>query len=467
MHKKLSSKCYRNEITYPALFFRPKMKSCINITLLLLMILQRIFTLEECLQKPLFSTKTPYGLIQNLDIRVNKPKDTCEVIQINMIHRHGNRYPSYKDVKNMNVAGEKINKAAETITTGVNLKLPWKSPFTKRQDKLLSHVGERELFQLGQRILTRFPSLFKDGYSPLNYSFQSSCKLRCTHSANALAAGLFKEKGVLGECGYQPIAIETFPCNNDPKLRFFKICEKYKVDVEENQSAMQELTKFMNGVEVKSVIEKLSMRLGRPNLNLNANDMWALSTACAYELGMYNGSLDSGVCSLFDQQDRQIMEYAYDLKHFYKRSAGHKITYESSCPLLKDVIYTLDDAINNPSTAYNGVFRSSHAETIIPLYALLGVFLDEKKLKADNFAEMKYRQFRGACISPFSGHMYFVLYKCDTGYKVQMYINERLAKIPCCSSKLSCDFEVFRKCYQHIIDTCEFKKMCKIEKNEL
>ena len=179
---------------------------------------------EDCLDKILFGTKTPYSLIQNLDLNVTFPKG-CQPIQVNMIHRHGNRYPSAKSVKRMNIVISKINEAfgelsngernvAQIISGESKINLPVQNRFQSETEKLLSTVGQKELYELGKRIKQRFPHLFEKKYSPLTYKFRSSCKIRCTRSANALAAGLFEHRGTLGLDKLQPVGIETLPCSD-------------------------------------------------------------------------------------------------------------------------------------------------------------------------------------------------------------------------------------------------------------
>jgi len=360
---------------------------------------------------------------------------------------------------------EKLNKATGKIMD-IPLRLPWHCPFTEEQNKLLSRVGEKELYQIGKNIQLNFPKLFEQDYSPLHYKFLSTCKLRCTHSSSALGAGLFEHLGSIGDYKFQPIAIQSPPCNDDPVLRFFEKCKKYVEEVEERKETTVEMRKFESGPEMQKVLRKIELRLGVNDTGLTTKDLGAIFIACSYDIGMFDGR--SGICSLLDDDDISVVEYVLELKHFYKRSAGFKITYESSCPLLRDIVETLKSAAANVSRSHVGIFRSAHAETLIPLHALLGINLDAHPPTASNFAEMEGRKFRAGCISPFSGNMYFVLYRCENeGFKIQMFVNERLTQIPCCGSAEDCKFEDFLRCYDSISNGCDFDKMCKISRNEL
>lgn len=359
----------------------------------------------------------------------------------------------------------KLNEAVN-ISSSISLKLPWKCPFSEFQDKILSSIGEEELYGVGKQLAQTFPELFSEKYSPLLYNFESSCKLRCVHSANALALGLFEGTGTVGKYKSQPIAIKVLPCDNDPVLRFFQICKKYTVNVLKRKSSLYERDEFDKGPEMRKVKEKVLEKLGMVEKKLKVKDLKAIYLACSYDLSMFNST--SGICSLLDEEDKSVLEYSLDLKHFYTRSTGYKINYQSSCLLLMDIIDSIKSAASNSSHSYIGIFRSSHAETIIPLFAILGLHVDEEKLVASNYNEMKRRRFRGACLSPFSGNLYIILYNCQNdGYKIQLYVNEQLTKVPCCESASECKLETFLRCFKKDIIDCHFEQICNLDHTEL
>ncbi|XP_065668568.1 multiple inositol polyphosphate phosphatase 1 [Hydra vulgaris] len=416
---------------------------------------------NECWNNPLFSSKTPYKLVGNMNLDVKYP-DGCKPVQINLVHRHGHRYPSRKNIIEFNDMFDILKSSHQASSKD----FPTENPFTVDQDKLLTVVGEEEMYGIAQRIRQRFPELFTQSYSSVFHKFESSCKSRCLHSSSAFAYGLFEGTGALGECRFQPVAVRTRPCDVDMVLRFFQLCHKYVAEVEENKSAVTEMKKFGLGDEVQLVINKMMRKLALPKIDIKL--LKSMFLFCAYEIGIFNGSTNSGLCSLFDKDDLQILEYYLDLKHYYRRFSAFPITYKSSCPLLADIVKHMKKAYLNTTESLGGIFRSSHAETIMPFIALLGLNKDSVELRADNFNEMKSREFRPSCISPFSGNVYFVLYDCGSKkHKIQLYMNEYLVKIPCCESKYECDFETFLKCYESIVDNCNFNEICSLKKTEL
>ena len=126
---------------------------------------------DDCFKEAYFSSKTPYKIIENLDVEVEKPHPSCKAVHINMVHRHANRYPSAKDTRNIKKAEEKINEAVKTLKSNINITLPWICPFSEKQDKLLSPTGENEIYQIGRRLKLRFPTIFSHKYTPLDYNF--------------------------------------------------------------------------------------------------------------------------------------------------------------------------------------------------------------------------------------------------------------------------------------------------------
>ncbi len=116
-----------------------------------------------------------------------------------------------------------------------------------------------------------------------------------------------------------------------------------------------------------------------------------------------------------------------------------------------------------PSSSHKAVFRFGHAETLLPLMALMGLHRDPVPLRADNFREQKDRLFRTSTICPFSANVMLVLYHSDSGspakHLVKLVVNEQPVKFPFCS-ELLCPLETVVAHYKNVIEECNFNKMC-------
>ena len=420
---------------------------------------------QECRKSAKFSTKTGYNQLPKIKVPVKQPANYT-AIQINMVHRHGERFPGAKDVKEMKEFALKINKF-KNISKSVNLTLPWHTTFQEIENKMLAKEGETTLYELGKRIRQRFPEAFTKTYTTYNYKFLSTCLTRTTGSAAALSLGLFEGYGHLGPSREQPIHLEVTPCNKDIVLRAQDNCAKYITEVYDNDDASIEVKKYQKGKEVRNVIDEIKMKFGEPNMSLSYDEIKLMYGVCSWDLIMFNGSLSKGMCSMFTQDELSVIEYGEDIDDYYMRSNAYNISYQSSCPLLRDVLQSLQaQAGRNVSyNKYSGLFRSGHSDTVLPFYAMLGVYTNRIPLLSTNYLQNENRTFLVGCLVPFSANLYFVLYKKDgnnevNDYKIQLYVNERLTQIPGCQSMTDCNFATFEKHYQGIVNRCDYQKMC-------
>ena len=417
-----------------------------------------------------FSSKTRY-------VPVDEPfagmpdREQCEPRYVDVTVRHGTRFPSKGDVGKIEKMITRVNNlfsSASPFRSG-ELTLPVdENPFTEALDKLLSTVGEEEMYNLSRRLRDKFRSLLDVSYSAERFSFISTGTTRTIQSAMAFAYGLFEGKGRLGTCKFQPIAVESSKIDNDPLLRFFDVCPKYSVKVLENKTALYEFEKFKHSSPMRDVKERLSRRLAVNSSALSYSDAIGMYLACSFEVALYGKT--KNWCTLLEKEDLLVVEYLYDLKHFWKRGYGYEISYKIACTLLSDIYQLLANASNHLHDKH-GVFRFAHGETLQPLYALLGLFKDSEKLRADNFhEELRVTQkYKTSKISPFGANIVFVLYECNSSdgnpeqFKLQAFVNEVPITLPGCDKESLCPLGNFLHYYQEDVHKCDLQQLCKVE----
>ena len=116
-----------------------------------------------------------------------------------------------------------------------------------------------------------------------------------------------------------------------------------------------------------------------------------------------------------------------------------------------------------------------HAETVLPLLTLLGLFQDDVQLGSDNYLYHKNtRRFRTSFITPFATNLALVAYNCEAGtqdthpnwpenidkHMVQVIMNEHPVPFPF-TDKLAVDLHEFETRYYQFIHHCDFDGMCK------
>ncbi|XP_068161906.1 multiple inositol polyphosphate phosphatase 1b [Antennarius striatus] len=399
-----------------------------------------------------FGTKTRYEEVNPhlrrdpafVNASVLKPPagERCSPVHLTAVIRHGSRYPTARNIRRIQRLSELVRDSA-----GGELRSRWENWFTEDMDGQLVMKGRAELRQLARRLAVLFPSLLSEE-NRLRISLRSSSKHRCVSSVEAFQEGLWGRPEYRHEV-------------DDRLLRFFDFCPGFLEGVEQNRSALQEVERFRHGPEVDAVRRRVAAQLGVAQQRLTPDLLEAAFFLCSYELSIR--SAHSPWCFLFDEDAAQVLEYQGDLKQYWKRSHGHVISSLSSCPLFHHIFRTLDragrprrstDAPPEPASILVG-----HAETLLPLLSLLGLYKDPTPLTATNYQSQHGRSFRSGVIAPYAANLLLVLYDCQRGPRLQMLLNEAPLRFP----GLEDDAPLYRDVraqYRHLLDGCDANKAC-------
>ncbi|KAM4607956.1 multiple inositol polyphosphate phosphatase 1a [Polymixia lowei] len=415
-----------------------------------------------------FSTKGRYEevnpyLIEDI-FAVNKsliqlPHAECREIHLTAIIRHGTRYPTSKNVKKMQQLHNLVIHNASKSWLG-EIKYHWTMWYTEDMDGRLVQKGVSDHKHLAVRLSKLFPSLIsEEKLRDRNITFTTSSKHRCVNSTLAFKRGLTELWTIEDE--------EFDHVVNDALMRFFDQCTKFVEDVDKNPSALDEVDKFKSGPEMKRVQEKIADRLGVPYNLINYDMAEAAFYLCAYEFAIK--TVNSPWCQLFDEVDAQVLEYANDLKQFWKRGYGHDINSKSSCILFHDVFSRLDKAAseiksgNQVSEAVT--IQVGHAETLLPLLTLLGFFEDSDRLTSRNYASQAHRAFRTSHMLPYAANLLLVLYDCgEDGLRLQPLLNEKPLGFPGMADHQASVplYQDVRERYKDLLQGCDFETECQL-----
>lgn len=429
-------------------------------------------------EKFVFSDKTAYHFLSKTISRPEK----YDPVYINMVVRHGSRYPSkYRVVRMSRIlkrlnAFFPVNKTDNTTFRYKGLSLPWSIPADVKNSasKELSRLGAQEMYWIAKRIRAKFPELFKHGYSNTKYSFIATDKLRSSQSAVGFAQGIFEQQGPVGLAKYQPIAVRfSGPADQDRVLRIYEACPKWKkVHAKLSDS---EYAKFIRGPQMRNVTENICSRLNlKTKTKLTPKIVVEMFLMCAF--GTQTDSNDVSLCSLFEDEDLKVLEYLNDLKIYWSYSYGRKINYRMACPLYMKITEGFQQYIRNGKPY--GVFQFAHTGTVLPLLTLLGLYKDNLSLRADNFDKQTNRTFRPSNIVPMSANVAFVLYERtskNTNHSqnggmrpkrkvstmvIQVLVNEVAVDLPACQGKTYCRLKKFLDYYSYIRKTCNINRIC-------
>ncbi|XP_035002685.1 multiple inositol polyphosphate phosphatase 1b isoform X1 [Hippoglossus stenolepis] len=420
-----------------------------------------------------FGTKTRYEEVNpqllrdvfsvNASVLMAPDTERCSPVHLTAVIRHGSRYPTVKNIRRIQRLSQLVRGEASRGPGGSedwlrDIQSRWEMWYTEDMDGQLVMKGRDDLRQLAGRLATLFPSLLSDeNLMKRRISFRTSSKHRCVSSVEAFQDGLMEHWGHthFSEDRYSHVV-------DDQLMRFFERCRGYVEGVENNRSALLEVDKFKHGDEMEGVRRRTEERLNLPQHRLTPDLVEAAFFLCSYELSIK--SLYSPWCFLFDENDAKVLEYKSDLKQYWKRSHGHVISSLSSCPLFHHIFRTLDKAgrprRSSEASPEPASILLGHAETLLPLLSLLGLYKDQTPPTANNYQSQHGRSFRTSRIVPYAANLLFVLYDCQRGPRVQLLINESPVRFPGLESEVAPLYRDVRATYRHLLDGCDFHMEC-------
>uniref|UniRef100_A0A3P9PGU0 Multiple inositol polyphosphate phosphatase 1 n=1 Tax=Poecilia reticulata TaxID=8081 RepID=A0A3P9PGU0_POERE len=423
-----------------------------------------------------FGTKGRYEEVNPYLIRdilaVNRsslqpPSPQCREIHLTAIIRHGTRYPTSKNVKKM----EKLYKLVQSSARGKDRWLheiltQWTMWYTEDMDGRLVQKGVEDLKHLAVRLSKLFPTIISEEKLRGGLiKFITSSKHRCVNSTLSFKAGLTE----MWVAYFSFADVEFQHAVNDALMRFFDKCTKFVQEVDNNPSALTEMDKFTQGPEMVRVQQKIADRLNVSYHLITYDMVEAAFYLCAYEFAIKTEN--SPWCRLFDEIDGQVMEYALDLKQFWKRGYGYDINSKSSCILFHDVFSRLDKAVNehHSGQAVNEAVtvQVGHAETLLPLLTLLGFFKDSETLTSTNYASQRERSFRTSRMLPYAANLVLVLFDCGgRDIRLQPLVNEQPVVFPGLADQQESMplYEDIKRQYAELLNGCDYETVCELFK---
>ncbi|XP_078494613.1 multiple inositol polyphosphate phosphatase 1-like [Ciona intestinalis] len=412
--------------------------------------------------KKYLATKTPYASKPEDFLYDQRPWIASEipkgykVLHIDALYRHGTRFPSKQKLLVWWEQLSALNRTIDNEILAETLSI-WNQSFPNHRHYTLHKTGWTEHENLAANMYKMAPQLFKsilhatDRQSSLHVL--SSHKIRVLGSARAFLSQLLclVEQGkcqsyqlwkVLEDTAgltYSGVEVQV----NASQLRPFDSCSRYEKLMHENEAGSSEYNKFFISSHWQALKREISGHFN--GYNVADADVLSLYQLCAFDLALYGRNK---LCANFSEYFFEVLEYVSDLKHYYKTGYGFGINYHLACPILEDMLFKLDKAVQaGGSTNGSVVLRFGHAETLIPLLCLLGLYKDDVPLTARSFSlHRNARKFRTGTFSPFAGNIALVLYSSHRSENVlvSIVLNESVLKLPHAGCHY-CDYTAFRE----------------------
>ncbi|CAK1553726.1 unnamed protein product [Leptosia nina] len=259
--------------------------------------------------------------------------------------------------------------------------------------------GFQEMFGIGKRLRETFPKLFSNIESG-RYTIRSAAGHWVEDGVDSFAAGL----------------------SNNRSLR------------------TERLVPTNDSLALKRSVEK------RVGTKLNNDNVTALYDLCRYTWSGINNER-SPWCALFSTEDLKVMEFAGDLRHYYRNGYGNKINVQIGQIVISDLyrrFLSVRNGLDQKITAY-----FSHATMLDMVVSALGIYKDKMALVADTRNED--RLWKTSKSSVVAGNLIATLHKCADGYKVAFYLNEELLTSMCGNGV--CAWNEFEEIFMPFLNT--------------
>ncbi|XP_076103926.1 multiple inositol polyphosphate phosphatase 1-like [Mytilus galloprovincialis] len=412
---------------------------------------------DNLFKKPLFNTKTPYFWVRNISDVIQENEfstailngETCQLEGLNILLRHGSRFPTLKWIKRMTALHSKLTANA-AILSKYPFMNKWTNPFPENQQGLLSTLGVEEMKILGKRFGTRFKVLLDGKLNQVK--FATSFRDRTKSSFKNFYNGLNEASPSSGPTPEAKV--------DNTKTRFYERCSKYMKEVDDNDEILKEANLFEAGSKISNIVQKVQTKLGTSNISIDFDDIFVIHQICAFELGL-NGQSDW--CQFFNIDDLRVISYWDDLEEYYKTGYGYPINWQQTCPYTSYVFERFEDAVTNsekPNSIPPIDIFFGHQDTILPIFTAFGLFKDSGSFTATNYDANINRKFSSSEITPFSANIAFSLYRCGANQKhaFKIFVNEDPVNIPACGGTVCAYSDV--KSYYKELAQCDFDKIC-------
>jgi len=408
------------------------------------------------------SGMTPYNVRNIGPGKKYEAPEQCRLSDLDAVFRHGSRYPSRRAALAARGLEALLDRYRDKVL--LDWMKDWHNPYSNQTAELLCQNGIDELYQLGARYSNQFKEILLP-YNPILVHFTSTFKTRASQSGVSFGNSMINDKGMT------PLSITSDSREYDKVLRFFDNCPVYKNSLPET---LAEARQYLAD-HIETVADHVAQVTGLPKEELltetaNVSALESMWDTCQSDY-VVSGDLGKW-CSVFSLDDAKVFEYYDDMVDFYTFAFSNNTVKQDmnmllAGPLLKDMLDHLNSVNVSDESQFgkpHAALRFAHAETVIPITAIMQLFSDGEPLKASWSQEkIDSRRWRNNLVAPLATNIALLRFECTEGSETNSYVqllhNELVYPIPACGGKLLCPLEHVMKVFAPILDN-DWDAMC-------
>ncbi|KAL0571446.1 hypothetical protein V5O48_010515 [Marasmius crinis-equi] len=368
--------------------------------------------------------------------RYDPPPAGCEITQVNILQRHGARYPTTGAAMMIVSAVSKLQDVKEAIMDPKLLFLK-DYEYDLGTDDLVPS-GAQQSLQAGQVAFSRYAKLISKDTMPF---VRASDSLRVVQSATNWTAGISKASNKRFNPVLSVAISEASGANNT---------------LDDNNCPAASGSDAQTSAWINVFAPPITQRLnkGAPGAGLTDQETYALMSLCAFDTvahaldSKYKGKF-SPFCGLFTKEEFEDFEYVGDLDKYYNTGYGNPLGPVQGVGYVNELLARLTSTPVKDSTQVNHTLDSSsdtfpldrtiyadfsHDNELIPIYATIGLFRQKKALNPEEPDDR--RNWRASQLVPFAGRMVVEKMRCEASVQqdyVRILVNDALQPLEFCS----------------------------------
>lgn len=351
----------------------------------------------------------------------------CVVDQVNMMSRHGERFPTRNAGKRHFELLDKLEAPDVELSGSLEFLGKW-TYFTSPEDPAFENLtssgpyaGTEQAENTGRRFRERYHHLVP---ADREVRFWTCSSGRDVETARFFADGFFGPGWDIDGVARLVVIPEEADRGGDT-LTPGDTCQRYVDDLEEGHDKGYGKLEQWQRLFTAPIVKRLQD--AARGAMLTHLDVYSMMEMCGFEI-LARGS--SPWCNVFSHEEWRQFEYARDLLHFYRAGPGNKFSRTMGWLYLNATA----ELLINPS-ASSVYFSFVHDGDIVPLLAALRL-LDEdgpQYLPPDQL--ISNRSWRTSDVVPMGGRVVFERVACDTPEReterfVRLSINDGVMQIP-------------------------------------
>ncbi|EIW76422.1 acid phosphatase [Coniophora puteana RWD-64-598 SS2] len=353
------------------------------------------------------------------------PPDGCTINQVNLLQRHGARYPTSSDGKDFKASAEQLQSAKSFNGSQYDFLSNWS--YQLGEDDLVP-FGAAQSYDAGQTHYTRYASLVNSSNLPF---LRASDSERVVETALNWSAGFaFASSGALSSPQLTVIIDQSTNDTLDDNM-----CP--------NAASSDDETDAWKDVFAPSIEDRINN--DAPGASIGKSDVANLLQLCPFETVAFEQP--SPWCNLFTQDDFEGLEYYLDIDDFYSTGYGNSLGPVQGVGWVNELIARLTDQPVQDATQTNSTLDSdpstfplgqsfyadfTHDHEMIAIYSAIGIFPQSGNLSTSE-ADPNRTWFISRLV-PFSARMIVERMDCGGTANLRILVNDAVQPLAFCGS---------------------------------